>query len=86
MDFDAQMRSILADAEVKPSHRVWKGVSARLDADAAPVVRPWGWMKWAGMSLAAAAAIAAGLFFTGTRHSIPTNYYNQALPAADCIR
>ena len=77
MDFDAQMRSILADAEVKPSHRVWKGVSARLDADAAPVVRPWGWMKWAGMSLAAAAAIAAGLFFTGTRHSIPTNYYNQ---------
>ncbi len=77
MDFDAQLRSMLADAEVKPSRRVWKGVSARLDADAAPVASPWGWVKWAGMSLAAAAAIAAGLFFTGTRHSIPTNYYNQ---------
>ena len=76
MDFDAQMRSMLTDAEVKPSRRVWKGVSARLDADAAPVASPWGWMKWAGLSLAAAAAIAAGLFFTGTRHSIPTNYYN----------
>ncbi len=77
MDFDAQMRSMLADAEVKAPRRVWKGVSARLEADAAPVVRPWGWMKWAGVSLAAAAAVAAGLFFTGTRHSIPTNYYNQ---------
>ncbi len=77
MDFDAQMRSMLADAEVKAPRRVWKGVSARLDADAAPAVTPWGWMKWAGLSLAAAAAVAAGLFFTGTRHSIPTNYYNQ---------
>ena len=77
MDFDAQMRSMLADAEVKAPRRVWKGVSARLDADAAPAVRPWGWMRWAGVSLAAAAAVAAGLFFTGTRHSIPTNYYNQ---------
>ena len=77
MDFDAQMRSMLADAEVKAPRRVWKGVSARLDADAAPVAAPWGWMKWAGLSLAAAAAVAAGLFFTGTRHSIPTNYYNQ---------
>ena len=77
MDFDAQMRSMLADAEVKAPRRVWKGVSARLDADAAPAVTPWGWMKWAGLSLAAAAAVAAGLFSTGTRHSIPTNYYNQ---------
>ena len=34
--FDLEMRSMLADAEVKPSRRVWKGVSARLDADAAP--------------------------------------------------
>jgi len=76
-DFDAQLRSMLEDAEVKAPRRVWKGISARLDADAAPVASPWGWMKWAGMSLAAAAAIAAGLFFTGTRHSIPTNYYNQ---------
>ena len=77
MDFDAQLRSMLADAEVKAPRRVWKGVSARLDADAAPVARPWGWVRWAGVSLAAAAAVAAGLFFTGTRHSIPTNYYNQ---------
>ena len=61
MDFDAQLRSMLADAEVKAPRRVWKGVSARLDADAAPVARPWGWVRWAGVSLAAAAAVAAAL-------------------------
>ena len=77
--FDLEMRSMLADAEVKPSHRVWKGVSARLDADAAPVANPWGWLKWAGMSLAAAAAVAAGVFFfSGTRTSIPTKILNQS--------
>ena len=76
-DFDLQLRSMLEDATVKPSRRVWKGVSSRLDADSVPAASPWGWMKWAGMSLAAAAVVAAALFFTGTRHSIPTNYNNQ---------
>lgn len=77
-EFDRQLRSVLADAEVKPSRRVWKGVSARLAAGSAPVASPWGWMKWVGMSLAAAAAIAAGIFFSGTRTSIPTINYNQS--------
>ena len=76
-EFDLRVRSMLADAEMKPSRRVWKGVSARLDADKAPVASPWGWMKWAGLSLAAAAAIAAGVFFSGTRTSIPTIIHNQ---------
>ena len=76
-DFDLQVRSILADAGIKPSRRVWKAVSSRLDAaQAAPAAPAWGWMKWAGMSLAAA-AVAATLFFTGTRHSIPTKIHNQ---------
>lgn len=77
-ELDRQLRSMLADAEVKPSRRVWKGVSARLDADAAPVANPWGWMKWAGMSLAAAAVVAACVFFSGTRTSIPTKIFNQS--------
>ena len=77
-EFDRQLRSVLADAEVKPSRRVWKGVSARLAADVAPVASPWAWLKWAGVSLAAVAAIAAGIFFSGTRTSIPTINYNQA--------
>ena len=76
-EFDRQVRSMLADAGAKPPRRVWKGISARLDAAAAPAVSPWGWMKWAGMSLAAAAAIAAGVFFSGTRTSIPTIIHNQ---------
>ena len=57
-EFDRQIRSMLADAGTKPSRRVWKGISARLDAAEAPATSPWAWMKWAGMSLAAAAAIA----------------------------
>ncbi len=77
-EFDRQLRSMLADAEVKPSRRVWKGVSARLDADVAPVASSWGWVKWAGMSLAAAAVIAAGVFFSGTRTSIPTIIFNHS--------
>ena len=82
--FDLEMRSMLADAEVKPSRRVWKGVSARLDADAAPVANPWGWMKWAGVSLAAVAvAVACVVFFSGTRTSIPTKIFNQ--PQADML-
>lgn len=76
--FDQELRSMLADAEVKPSRRVWKGVSARLGADAAPVSRPWGWVKWAGMSLAAVAVAAACIFFSGTRTSIPTKIFNQS--------
>ena len=72
-DFDRQIRSMLADAEAKPSRRVWKAVSARLDAAAAPA---WGWMRWAGLSLAAAAAIAAGVFFSTTETSIPTIIHN----------
>ena len=78
-EFDRQLRSVLADAEVKPSRRVWKGVSARMAADSAPVARPWAWLKWAGASLAAVAAVAAGIFFSNsTRTSIPTINYNQA--------
>ena len=78
-EFDRQLRSVLADAEVKPSRRVWKGVSARLAADSAPVASPWAWLKWAGVSLAAVAAVAAGIFFSNsTRTSIPTINYNQA--------
>ena len=76
-EFDLRLRSMLADAEVKPSHRVWKGVSARLDADTAPVAAPWAWMRWAGLGLAVAAALAAGVFFRGTQDSIPTIIHNQ---------
>lgn len=75
-DFDLQVRSMLADAGVKPPRRVWKGVSSRLDATAAASAPAWGWMKWAGMSLAAA-AVAALVFFTGTHDPIPTKIHNQ---------
>ena len=67
-EFDLQMRSMLEDAEAKPSKRVWKGISARLDAAAeARSASRYGWSKWAGAALAFAAAIGAAFFFTGTQ-------------------
>lgn len=75
-EFDQQIRSMLADAEAKPSRRVWKGVSARLGASAAPAAASWGWVRWAGLSLAAVAAVAIGIFLSTTRTSIPTIIHN----------
>ena len=83
-DFDLQVRSIFEDAAETPPRRVWKGVSTRLDAAAATAARSWAWVKWAGLSLAAAAAIALGVFLPGTKDtSIPTNnhYQEQAMLA-----
>lgn len=77
-EFDLRVRSMFEDAAETPPRRVWKGVSARLDAASAPVAHPWTWMKWAGLTLAAAAAIALGVFLPGTSDtSIPTINHNQ---------
>ena len=75
-EFDLRLRSMLEDAEARPPRRVWRSISARLDAAAAPATAPGG-LRWAGLSFAAAAAVAAGIFFSGTRNSIPTIIHNQ---------
>lgn len=75
-DFDLQVRSMLEDAEVRPSRRVWKAVSSRLEAErgnAFPV-----WMRWACTGLAACAACLGVLL--AVRHQtdpILTNINNQ---------
>ena len=60
-EFDLQVRSMMEDAEVKPSRRVWKAVSSRLDTDGSQA-SPWMWMRWAGAGLAALAAVVLGVF------------------------
>jgi len=73
-DFDLLVRSTLENAEVKPSKRVWEGISARLDESSAAAVgrsTPV-WYRWAGVSLAAAACVAAGVLFIR-----PTNSENE---------
>ena len=66
-EFDLMMRSKLQDAEERVPQGVWQGISSRLDAmeaaGKAPSRHIWGWSVAA---LAAAAAIAAGIFFRGT--------------------
>lgn len=60
-EFDRQFKSVLQDAEEKVPRRVWRAVSARLGS-AAPAAM---WWRWAVPAFAAA-AIAAGLFLSGT--------------------
>lgn len=66
-DFDLEVRSMLEDAEVKPSHRVWRGISSRLDAASAAGSESPAWMRWAGAALAFAAALGLGVFLVGTQ-------------------
>lgn len=66
-DIDSKLRSMLENAEVKPSPRVWKGIASRLDA--APSGSKRGALVW-GLSLAGvAAALAAVLLILPTDHS-----------------
>ena len=79
-DFDLQVRSMMDQAQEPAPAGAWEAISSRLDALAAaglqsaaseapatavarPVRRVW---YWAGAALAMAAAIALGIFFTGT--------------------
>lgn len=71
-EFDQLLRSKLQDAEVKAPRGAWKAVCGRLDQEAAAAsAASSSWWKWAGASLAMAAALAAGLFFSGTFGSTP---------------
>ena len=70
-NFDLQVRSMLQDAEVKVPSHVWRAVSSRLEGQAPVAASPWGWTRWAGLSLAVAGALAAALVLSGTfdRHT-----------------
>lgn len=79
-DFDLQVRSMMDQAQEPAPAGAWEAISSRLDAlaaaglqsaaseapasaDARPVRRVW---YWAASALAMAAAVALGIFFTGT--------------------
>lgn len=78
--FDQQIRSIMQDAEMKPSPRVWKGVSARISAPKA-IWGGWNTVKWAGAGLAFAAAISLGVFFIGSQETTEIISATQSLVA-----
>lgn len=79
-EFDLQLRKVFEDAGEPAPSGIWESISSRLDAiDAASAAgassgasvagRSAGWRRgwyWAAASLAAAAAVAFGIFFTGT--------------------
>ncbi len=72
-DFDIEVRNLLSDAEESVSPRVWEGVVAGLDRRR-KIVSFW---RWAGASVAAAAAVAAGFVFLRPveDHSQPTSIF-----------
>lgn len=61
-EFDLKLRSLLDGVEEEVPQRVWEGVSSRIGRRSAPVA----WMRWAGASLAAAAAVALAVVLSGT--------------------
>lgn len=61
-EFDLKLRSMLDGVEEEVPQRVWEGVSSRIGRRTAPVA----WMRWAGASLAAAAAVALAVVLAGT--------------------
>ena len=83
-EFDLEIRSLLEDAEVKPSRRVWRGVRAglRQQEEASRA-----WMRWAGVCAAAFAAIALGVFLfpSGPDGGIAGSpeIYSQLIPAQE---
>ena len=67
-DFDLELRSALQDAQIKPGRRVWRGVSASLDAfsRASAVPQREGNFRWAPALALAFACLAAALVLFGT--------------------
>lgn len=67
-EFDGLIRSMLEDAEEKPSPRVWTAVSARVFG--APAAGTWSGWAWAGAAMAAA-LLALGVFLKPFSSHIP---------------
>lgn len=62
-DLEAQMKSILADAQEEVPAHVWDGISTELDKIAAAEKKPvMLWFRRAAIASAVAATVAAGLF------------------------
>ena len=70
--FDLELKSMLEDASVTPSRRVWKGIDARLGGASAPAAAWWKWAG-AGLALAGACALAVSLIFRGTSSPVPAD-------------
>ena len=83
-NLDLLFREAFADATEEVSPAVWAGVSRGLAKASAPKVIFPVWLKWASISLAAAAAVALGVFlFTRSGNSNLPIYNNDGQIVAD---
>ena len=83
-NLDLLFREAFADATEEVSPAVWAGVSRGLAKASAPKVIFPVWLRWAGLSLAAAAAVALGVFlFTRSGNSNLPIYNNDGQVVAD---
>ena len=83
-NLDLLFREAFADATEEVSPAVWAGVSRGLAKASAPKVIFPVWLRWASISLAAAAAVALGVFlFTRSGNSNLPIYNNDGQIVAD---
>ena len=83
-NLDLLFREAFADATEEVSPAVWAGVSRGLAKASAPKAVFPVWLRWAGLSLAAAAAVALGVFlFTRSGNSNLPIYNNDGQVVAD---
>ena len=83
-NLDLLFREAFADATEEVSPAVWAGVSRGLAKASAPKVIFPVWLRWAGLSVAAAAAVALGVFlFTRSGNSNLPIYNNDGQVVAD---
>ena len=83
-NLDLLVREAFADATEEVSPAVWAGVSRGLAKASAPKAVFPVWLRWAGLSLAAAAAVALGVFlFTRSGNSNLPIYNNDGQVVAD---
>jgi len=83
-NLDLLFREAFADATEEVSPAVWAGVSRGLAKASAPKVIFPVWLRWASLSLAAAAAVALGVFlFTRSGNSNLPIYNNDGQIVAD---
>ena len=83
-NLDLLFREAFADATEEVSPAVWAGVSRGLARASAPKVIFPVWLRWASLSLAAAAAVALGVFlFTRSGNSNLPIYNNDGPVVAD---
>ncbi len=85
-DFDLEVRSLMENAREEVPSRVWDSISGSLDRIETRRKTVSLWWKRTAAGIAAAAAIAAGVFFTGTPHNSNIQHITEGKTIAETVQ